>query len=140
MIDKRIEDIEAINRIKRTQVIFWILFFVIILVGLILVGEQMSKIGTASRSISTINGVKIMNKYGEVIKEHKNPRFKVDEEGNTIDLLKYWEKQWYLHIVLALLIALIAILLLVFIIKEIRYFNKLELEKLFKYELDKSKD
>ncbi len=140
MIDKRLEDLDDISRVKRTQVLLWILFFVIIIVGLILVGDQMQRIGIASRSISRIYGTRITNKYGEVIKKYNDPRYKVDEKGNTIDLLKYWKKQWNFHVGLALVIALLAILLMVYIIKEIRFLNKLELEKLFKYELDKSKD
>ena len=140
MLDKRMQDVEEISRIKRTQVVMWLLFFVIILIGLILVFNEMQKISIASEEITKINGTVVTNKYGEVIKEYKAPRFKVDENGNSIDLLKYWKKKWNTHTFWALLISFIAIILLILIIKEIRFLNRLEIEKIFKYELDKSED
>ena len=137
MVDKRLFDIEDIDKIKRTQSLLWVIFFVIIIVSVFLLTTQMKGASDASDELAKIAGVKFKNKLGEVVKEKKKPRFEAVEGQKTIDWKQYWEKKWRIHTIWSILIFFITVLLEIMIIVQIRHLQKLELEKTFKYELEK---
>ncbi|MCK5223444.1 hypothetical protein KAR04_01650 [Candidatus Calescamantes bacterium] len=138
VFDDRLHDIEDISKNKHLQVIFWVLFFVILFVGIILSSNEMAHISKATSERSSYEPVKVINKLGEVIREHKKPRFSIDETGATIDWIKYWERDWAKHAILLCIVFLLAVILEIFIILQIKYLQKKELYLIYKYELEKS--
>ncbi len=138
VFDDRLHDIEDISKNKHLQVIFWVLFFVILFVGIILSSNEMAHISKATSERSSYEPIKLINKLGEVIREHKKPRFSIDETGATIDWIKYWERDWAKHAILLCIVFLLAVILEIFIILQIKYLQKKELYLIYKYELEKS--
>ncbi len=138
VFDDRLHDIEDISKNKHLQVIFWVLFFVILFVGIILSSNEMAHISKATTERSSYEPLKLVNKLGDVIREHKKPRFSIDETGATIDWIKYWERDWAKHAVLLCIVFLLAVILEIFIILQIKYLQKKELYLIYKYELEKS--
>lgn len=138
VFDDRLHDIEDISKNKHLQVIFWVLFFVILFVGIILSSNEMAHISKATSERSSYEPIKLINKLGEVIREHKKPRFSIDETGATIDWIKYWERDWAKHAILLCIVFLLAVILEIFILLQIKYLQKKELYLIYKYELEKS--
>ncbi|MCK4643590.1 hypothetical protein KAU32_08130 [bacterium] len=138
VFDDRLHDIEDISKNKHLQVMFWVLFFVILFVGIILSSNEMAHISKATSERSSYEPVKVINKLGEVIREHKKPRFSIDETGATIDWIKYWERDWAKHAILLCIVFLLAVILEIFILLQIKYLQKKELYLIYKYELEKS--
>ncbi len=137
MIDTRWSDFEEINRTKNSQILMWVMFFVVLLASIVITGELVAHMSKASEEINRIEGVKIYNKFGEIVKEIRSPRFEVMEDGSTTDWLKYWDKRWNRNAVMIFVVLFLTILIEVLLVVQIKYLYRKEMMMIYKYELEK---